>query len=331
MGALLTRVRRSLLQGAIGTLSIRRRRILAWRSLSWSDVRSLTFERDGIVWSLGAPDNYVGFHLFVDGGFHQQEMRTLVEWLRRHGVFSTKRNVIADVGAHIGSTSIPLARETGCRLLAIEPVAENLRLLKMNVASNRLEDRILVVEKAVLRTPGRIKMCLTPENPGGNFVWRDGLGEMPPGEVSDFEDVEGDELTSIVGSVGLGLDEVALVWADVQGCEAEVIESGAGLWKLGVPLWAEVEPASLLRQGSLETFAALVAVHFDRFIESRELLRLGAQARPVSIAQFDPMLRAMISSRTTATDVLLLPPALLALNQAHHPTHSPVAIAGFCF
>jgi FkbM family methyltransferase len=179
---------------------------------------------------------------------------------------SGSRNVFVDVGANIGTTCVPIARASGCRALAIEPVGENFRRLKINVEANGLADRILLAQRAVQRAPGRIRMCRTVRQSGGNFVWRDGLANIAPEEVAGFEEVEGDTLVAIARSVGLRAEEIALVWADVQGCEAEVIESGAALWALGVPLWAEVEPHSLVRQGSLASFADLSAAHFDRFI-----------------------------------------------------------------
>lgn len=58
-------------------------------------------------------------------------------------------------------------------------------------------------------------------------------------------EVDAKPLGTIIDSVELSVDEIVLVWADVQGCEAEVIASGARLWELGVPLWAEVEPHAL--------------------------------------------------------------------------------------
>lgn len=220
---------------------------------------------------------------------------------------SGPRNVIIDVGANIGSTCVPLVRETGCRALAIEPVAENFRMLKMNVESNRLGERILLAQKAIRCAPGHIRMCLTKANSGGHFVCGNGAAEIAPDDVAGYEDVEADTLSTIITSVGLSADEIALVWADVQGCEAEVIESAAHLWEMGVPLWAEVEPLSLTRQESLATFATPAAVHFDRFIDARNLVRWGDKAHPVPIGELESLIRA-ITPEQINTDVLFLPP-----------------------
>jgi hypothetical protein len=69
-------------------------------------------------------------------------------------------------------------------------------------------------------------------------------------------------------------------------------------WGIGVPLWAEVEPHCLTQQGCRESFAGLVAVNFDRFIDSHELVRLGEQAQPVPIGELEgPIGRTQIGSR----------------------------------
>jgi FkbM family methyltransferase len=50
-----------------------------------------------------------------------------------------------DVGAHIGAASIALALDNpGLRVVAIEPVPENVELIRRNAATNGVADRVLV-------------------------------------------------------------------------------------------------------------------------------------------------------------------------------------------
>lgn len=307
----LSAVRRALLLGALALLGRRRRRLVAWRALSGLDVRDLTFERDGLVWTVAPDDEPVGFELFTEGAYHAPQLDALLAWAARAGVLSDARDVVLDVGAHIGSTCIPLVRAAGCRALAIEPVAENFRRLGLNVTANGLADRILLARTAVLRAPGRVLMRLTAGASGSHFVWREGATAAAAGGVADLETVDASPLTAVVESAGLSLGQIGLVWADVQGCEAEVIESGAPLWAQGVPLWAEVEPSSLAMQAGVAAFERVARAHFDRFIPSKELIRLGAAARPVPIAGLGALLRG-ITPEQLNTDVLLLPPACCA-------------------
>jgi FkbM family methyltransferase len=271
-------------------LNDRRRRLLAWRSIVTAGVRTITIERDGLIWTLPGNDGVIGFYLFVDGGYQRGEMQALIDWMRRRGALSAT-SVLIDVGANIGTTCIPLARETGCRVLAIEPVEENFRLLKTNVESNGLQDQIILVRKAVLRTPGTVTMHSTKANVGDSFVSRHDSVVLHADATIRYEEVAADGLTTIVKSTGIRIEDVALVWADVQGCESDVIESGAALWQRGVPLWAEVEPYSLIRQGTLDSFASVASGHFDRFIDAREFLKGGTRAEPVPIASLESLIR----------------------------------------
>lgn len=306
---LLRTLRTTLVLRAIELLGARRRRIVGWRALVGAGVRDVTFVRDGLVWTVSPEDGPVAFGLFTDGAYHGAEMRALVDWMVQSGVLSASRDVIVDAGAHVGSTCIPLVRATGGRALAIEPVAESFRRLEANVVANGLAERITRVRAAVMRDAGRAAMCVEARQLGASFVRREGSDATRPDadDRSPLETVDGRPLGALLASAGMRPEEVALVWADVQGCEADVMESGAELWALGVPLWAEIEPHSLALQGSLGRFAALAAEHFDRFIESRHLLRDGSAARPVPIATLARVV-ARIGTGEMNTDVLFLPP-----------------------
>lgn len=306
IASVLRKIRKQLRTGVFRSLSLRQRRRLAWQLMLETGVHSFTFGRNGLVWNV-RPDDDVGWVLFVEGGYHAAEIQALLAWMRGSNVLSGSRNVLVDAGANIGTTCIPIVRETGCRALAIEPVAENFHRLRQNVDANGLGDRILLARKAVARQPATLRMRLTPGVSGGHFVAQgdeDGIADGMP----RYEDVEADTLAGIIAAAGLSAREIAFVWADVQGCEPEVIESGSMLWAHGVPLWAEVEPGSLRRQGTLEAFAGIVAAHFDLFIDSRDLIRLGAHALPRPVREFRGLIDA-ITPEQINTDVLLLPPA----------------------
>jgi len=294
------RLRRILLQRTLRLLDTRRQRMVAWHALAAAGEKSVSCERDGLVWKVYLDDD-IGFCVFVEDGYQREQVGALLEWMDRTGLLAGSRNVIVDVGANIGTTCIPIVHRTGCRALAIEPVAGNFRLLEQNVAANGLGDRILRARCAVLREPGKTKMRLTAGARGGHFV----------SPQHGTEEVEADTLAGILASAGIALDEVALVWADVQGCEGHVVETGAALWERGVPLWTELEPHSLELQYGVTVFAALCRRYFDRFIASRDLMRLHEQARPAPIAELESLMRG-IASRQISTDVLLLPAARVA-------------------
>ncbi len=77
--------------------------------------------------------------------------------------------------------------------------------------------------------------------------------------------------------------EVAFVWSDTQGCEAEVIASGTTLWETGVPLYAEFWPYGLEQQGGAQQFVELAEGSFRSFIEAGELVAGRPVRRPLSV------------------------------------------------
>ncbi len=296
------------------SLNIRRQRIIAWELMSRIGVDSVRFTRGELIWTVQLPCyDHIEWELFVDGGFQVAEMEALLGWARHFGVFSGSRNVLIDAGANIGTTCIPMVHAAGCRALAIEPVAATFSQLRRNVESNSLGDKILLAKKAVALQPGRLRMSVA-ETSGKSAVAPDrtDAGEAPihGTRITGYEQVEADTLFGIVAAAGLDAGEIALVWSDVQGCEVAVIESGSEFWVRGTPLWAEVEPISLRRQGTLDRFADTVAAHFDRFIPSTELRRLGVAAVPRPIAEFPGLVTALTGEGST--DVLLLPPSFTA-------------------
>jgi FkbM family methyltransferase len=311
----LIELRKRLLERFLQSLSIRRQRIMAWELLVKTGAQSVGFTRYGLAWNVQLPRyDYIDWHLFVDGGFHVAEIEALLAWARHFGVFSGSRNVLIDAGANIGTTCIPIVQAAGCRALAIEPVAATFSQLRQNVESNSFADKILLANKAVAMRPGRLRMSLA-ERSGAHAVAPDrtGADEVPPdgSRITGYEEVEADTLSGIAAAAGLDAEEIALVWSDVQGSELAVIESGSEFWTRGVPLWTEVEPISLRRQGTLDRFPDTVAAHFDRFIDSAELRRLGAAAIPRPITAL-PALLAGITPEQISTDVLLLPRAFNA-------------------
>ena len=300
-------IRRGLVARLARLASPRIARIFTWRFMEGAAVQSVTFERQGYVWTV-RPHDHIACDLFITGGYHPAEIAALSQWMRRNGVVQGLRNVLVDAGANIGTTCIPLVRESGGRGLAIEPVRDNFLLLEKNVESNGLSDRIALARKAVSRYSGALRMCLARGHTGGHFVAREGMDETPVHQIYGYEEAAADTLTGIIAAAGFALDEIALVWADVQGCELEVVESGQPLWARGVPLWAEVEPRSLVAQGSLEAFPAAASAHFNRFLISDDLVRLGEQAVPRPVGDLRELMQTITPERVNI-DVLFLPPS----------------------
>ena len=212
-------------------LSSAERRALALRLLE-VEAEEITFRRDGIRWTAFPWDHRISGPLFVSGGFQAREVRAVLARMTREGRLAAPRDAIIDVGANIGTSTVPFARETGCRVLAIEPVPDVFEVLRRNVADNGLEPQVTCVQAAI-STDGRdrVRMALPAGNSGGGEVERPG---RPPtfawrDPVRSTVDVPASGLAELLDAHGIAAERVAFVWSDTQGCEAEVMESGARL------------------------------------------------------------------------------------------------------
>jgi FkbM family methyltransferase len=280
-----------------GLLGPERQEELTFQLLESRRVNALSFERDGLNWTANLND-CIGRSLFRHGHYHGIEIAALLDWLTTRGRITATRNVFVDVGANIGTTSIPVARR-GLRALAVEPAAHTCELLARNVEANHLGSLITIVRKAVLRKQGTVRMRVEKDS-GGSWI-----DASAPEAGVQYEDVPAATLSEILAGVGIQPREVAVVWADVQGCEGEVIVTGSELWKEGTPLWAEVEPASLERQQGVAEFEHLAAAHFESFIVDEELVRLGHHAPVYPIKAISERIRHMAPQGNC--NALLLP------------------------
>ncbi len=271
------------------------------------EVEKITFHRNGTVWNAPAWDINITLHLLTDGGYQQPEMKMVIAWLQQHGYFAGK-NTIVDLGANIGTTCIPLAQQTGCKIIAVEPVPENYNLLQENVRQNGLQGEIICVRKAISNEPGVADMVLPDLNCGGAFM-KDALREakfLQGIERRNVMSVETDTLMNILQSNKVEPAQIAFVWCDVEGCETSVTATGKPLWSAGIPLFIEVFPGMLERQTELGTFISTMEACFDSFIDRVELVKDTIKTKPRPISEFGALVESL-AAKDAGTDVLLIP------------------------
>ena len=137
-----------------------------------------------------------------------------------------------DVGAHIGSVALALAIDNPCRIIAIEAVPDNVRMLRLNVDAIGAADRIHVVGEAAGaegQTTGVIR-----------YGYRDipGITDEHAQQVryigNLFRDAHPDSESEVVPCVSLsgildrfGVDEVAFTKIDAEGAEWAFLASPA--------------------------------------------------------------------------------------------------------
>jgi FkbM family methyltransferase len=271
-----------------------------------NEAEEITFSRHGTRWTAFPWDHVISEQLFIEGSFQEPEIRALLAWLNRHRRFASPRDIVIDLGANIGTSTIPIAQHTGCRVVAVEPVPEIFAVLCRNVADNGLALRVTCIQAAICRAvSNRVLMVLPASNGGGGEV---GRPDRKPSfarqlRVRGMVDVPAMALDDLLDSHGIAPDRIAFVWSDTQGCEAEVIESGGPLWAAGVPLFAEFDPTVWGGSNSATALLAAATARFAGFIPAKTLIA-DAAAKPRLIAELADFMRTIDPE---GTDVLLLP------------------------
>ena len=199
----------------------RGRRHAFWRAHyalpAWIDDRPLLLPvfRQGIWWRLDLRDN-VQRSLFYTGDY-EGELAALLRAERRPG------DVYVDVGAHIGTHALPMARFLGKnsgRVIAFEPAADTKQVLESSAARNRLH-ALTIVEAGLSQEPGTMVLREDVEFDRADAGVRSRFGSGPP--VCTAQVVVFDEWAA-----DTGLDRMDIVKVDVEGAEYDVLASMRG-------------------------------------------------------------------------------------------------------
>ena len=166
------------------------------------------------------------------GTFYETEELALLAPYFTGGLF-------VDVGTNVGNHTLYAMLLLGAeRVIAFEPNPLALRVLRLNVALNGLEDRVTIHPVGLSDKPGRVRIDLPYANLGG--------ARLIEAEEGGFEIVRGDTL--------IADEPVAFLKVDTEGLEMEVL---AGLRETIVRhrpvLFVEVEDGNI---PAFEAFAA---------------------------------------------------------------------------
>jgi FkbM family methyltransferase len=159
-----------------------------------------------------------------------------------------------DVGADIGLTTIPMARNPQVHCLAFEPEPVNFGFLQRNVARNAPDGDVHFHQIALFTERGSMALAIAGENIGDHRLTREGVSgrqtiTIPTAPLDDF-------LPEVHGKLGVKID--------TQGAEPFVVGGGQQVLARAGMLAIEFCPF-LMRQlgGDIAIVIALVA-GFDR-------------------------------------------------------------------
>jgi FkbM family methyltransferase len=156
---------------------------------------------------------------------------------------------VFDLGAHIGTFTIPMAQRVGATglVVAVEAVAESFALLAENISANGLADRIRPIQAVIAQ---------------GSFNYAPQFVDINSG-ATHFVRTE-----DTAGAVSLSIDGIAamtvtpdLIKIDIEGLELDALQSSKTIRAHRPVIYAEVSLNHLARYGA-------TIDDFDRFLRS---------------------------------------------------------------
>jgi FkbM family methyltransferase len=230
-------------------------RRVAWAVLHRLSARTLTARTRHGVLSFSSKDRAIGRLLYADRAFEIDKIERALRCAVAAGVLAERNDGwLLDVGANVGSVCIPLVRRgTFSHAVAFEPEPENYAHLVRSLALNGIEPpRIRPMPVALSSTNGAAVLELAFTNFGDHRI----RVEAPTSSHPDCREEEravisvpARRLDDVVAELGIAPAAVKLIWMDVQGHEAQVIQGATGLIAAGVPVVTEFWPYGLARAG----------------------------------------------------------------------------------
>lgn len=148
----------------------------------------------------------ISFDLFISGAYEKGLVEFLDKSISPNGVF-------IDVGANIGSISIPLAlKRPDIRIIAIEASSWIFDILKLNIDYNRVSN-IFPINYAVFGESGKEMAIYAPKDLFGK-------GSLKPIFTKEAELVETITIDDVIKKFSIG--DVDFLKVDVEGFEASV-------------------------------------------------------------------------------------------------------------
>jgi FkbM family methyltransferase len=216
-----------------------------------------------------------------------------------------------DVGANIGTTTVPALLSHGFdTAVAVEPEPENVRVLRLNILLNDLEDRVKVLPVAASNEVGRSELVVNRSRGGKHWIATDGikLGRKQRGEDAVLN-VETVTLDHLVETGVIEPERTGLVWMDAEAHEGHILEGASSLVARGVPLVVEWNPVILDRvgdRGKLERAVASEYTHFAGMHRNHDAL---GPSFPLQTVDRLPAYAERFLDRSTGltkTDILVL-------------------------
>ena len=215
-------------------------------------------------------DRHVGRSTFTKQGRGDAKILSrCVSAVQGLGVRAIEGKTFVDVGANIGSTTIPalLVHPFGAAV-ALEPEPENFVTLRLNLILNGLEERVKAIQAAASNSVGELDLVVDQSRSGKHRVaGPDGRLRARQARIS----VAAVTLDSLAGDTLGPPDDVGLLWMDAESFEGHILEGATELTSRGIPLAFEWNPKGLGRSGGREKIEEIVGEHYTHFVDMRRV------------------------------------------------------------
>lgn len=274
---------------------------LARRFTPWvvSDIGSARY-------AVSTRDDGIGNEVFLRGSFDLEQQDAAYRCLHQLGYGDFSGKCFVDVGANIGTNCVEaVLRRHFQRAVALEPDPATLRLLRVNLLLNGLDERIVALQTALSDERGAGTLLLNPESPGTQALQSEGSVDvinrnLAPGTETISVPIR--TFDELVAEGVIPLEQTGLVWIDTQAHEAHVLRGAQTLLASSAPVIIEYTPDDLVENQQLDALHELVSQHYTHVVD----IRANLSGNPVLIPSAKlPELQERYA-RGAFTDLLLL-------------------------
>ncbi len=223
--------------------------------------RHLTAEMAGLEVVIPTADRTIARSVYSSGDWDPLLVGTAFDALRTFG-HRYEGTTFLEVGANFGVYCLPAVSQLGfARAVAYEPDPASFDLLRQNIDRNGLGDRVEAHHAALSEQPGELLLSLGVGNSGDNRIvaaetgWR---GETVKVPARTFDDE--------VAAGRIRIEDLGLVWLDVQGHEGEVLAGASSLLRSKVPIVMEYA-SGMLKGDARARLNELIATNFDVIVD----------------------------------------------------------------
>ena len=143
-----------------------------------------------------------------------------------------KRNIVIDLGANVGTASIPICAIKNYELIAVEPSKENASILLKNIFLNNLKSKIYICALGEKMDEKYTKLFIKKGNTGANSIIKGWNPSVKSQDSQQFEYVESKSFDQIIEQGKVEIDDVLAIKIDVEGMEELVLRGSCNFLKL---------------------------------------------------------------------------------------------------